>query len=248
MPNQLNIPVTAGTLPPGSCPANGDLQALLDFLVSAMSITFPSSFAGVTASQTRPIDQTQIWLQLDSLGRPIRLYKYVAGAWLAQHPLPSNFVMIWPYTLPDFTTFDGGDGNSLTATSGPMWKAAQDLSGNPILAGQVPLGVGTLKPSGGQVAVTQTGGEDVHSLIVSELAPHSHTTSPLTIASANGNYGGSGPLISNLGNGGSDIQPVQINSTGGLGTPPVVVPHNTLPPYYGVYFIQRTSRQFYAVT
>lgn len=247
-PNPITLPVNAGTLPGGVCPAT--LQDLLNLFSANQSVTFPSTFSGVTASPTKPTDTTQVWLQLDTLGRPVRVYYFAQGAWLSMHNLPPGFILIYPYAAPDFTTFDGGDANALSAISGPMWQLPVDLSGNPILRAQFPLGAGTL-PSGTVIAVTNTGGEEKHVLTVPEMPPHGHALVPRTFSYA----GGPAPA--------EDIQPtasdpnrapdsINTKNTGGDPTtnPPNIAAagHNTLPPFYGVNFLQRTNRLFYSVT
>lgn len=247
MPNQLVLPITAGTLPGGSCPATGDYQGLLNLLAQYLSVIFPTTFSGLVASQTAPVDQTQVWLQLDATGRPQRLYVFAAGSWVSLHPLVPGFIMIWPFVVPDFTTFDGGDANAASATSGPMWQLAQDASGNQILQSQVPLGVGTLPQSGNAVAVGQTGGEELHSLLLGELTPHTHAIAFPEDGGNTGNPQGDTAWFSTII--GGNLTNFTSGSAGGNGaTPPVVVGHNTLPPYYGVYFLQRTNRLYYSAS
>lgn len=159
--------------------------------------------------------------------------------------------MIWPFTTPDFTTFDGGDANALSSISGPMWQTPQDNSGNPILTAQVPLGFGTL-PSGTVIGATSNGGEENHVLITPEMTPHTHQPLNVYLQSANNNFGTGGPLLGNASNGTVSPAAVFNDKTGGdpAATPPnsVAKGHNTLPPYYGVLFIQRSTRLFYAAT
>lgn len=107
------------------------------------------------------------------------------------------------------------------------------------------------------MTVGQTGGEQLHVLATNELTPHTHSLtssgSPagLTVNTANGNNAGSGPLIANLSNGGTNTDPIVVNPAGGdptTGNPPVsAAGHNTMPPYYVVYFLQRTNRLFYSI-
>jgi len=251
MPNQLVLPVTAGNLLPGACPATGDWQGLANLLASIFSVTFPNTFAGLTVSASVPANQSQAWLQLNASGQPVRLYYYASGAWISTHPLIPGFVMIWPYALPDFTTFDGGDSNSLTPTSGPMWQTAMDLSGNPILAAQFPLGVGTL-PSGLAVSVTQTGGEQNHVLALTETPSHSHALHNDNTNTDDANTCLDNPAASGGGGGYLGIQYGGCTRTAFAGGDPAnnnaTDGHNTMPPYYGVYFLQRTQRLFYSVT
>lgn len=240
--NQLILPVKAAPLPQGFCPNN--YQDILAQFASLMTVTFPNTFSGVTASTSPPTDTTQAWFQLDSLGRPTRLYYFAQGKWLSLHPQVPGSVMIWPVALPDFTVFDGGDASAPSAVSGPMWQQAQDSSGNVILAGQFPVGVGTLQPSGTAVGIGATGGEDVHTLTTSEIPVHQHFLS--------------GHFRELTADAASDADGGVVGYTAGAAVPPlpVVQPtdnvgggqsHNNLPPYFAVYFLQRTNRLFYSV-
>lgn len=253
MSNQLILPVTAGTLPSGTCPTGDSLQALLTLFSQYMTVPFPQTFSGLFTGGTPPSDTTQTWLQTDSLGRPVRTYVFAQGSWLSLHPIPSGMIMIWPFATPDFTVFDGGDANALSAVSGPMWQTPQDASGNPILSAQFPLGYGKL-PSGTVITNTSTGGEENHALSVQELAPHSHllaTGVGLNQAVPNGGTStpGVGPFVATTGTNGTTGSTQNTGGDPSTGNPPIsALPHNNMPPYYGVLFIQRSSRLFYSAT
>lgn len=240
----LVLPVTPGTLPAGFCPA--DYQSMLNGFSGAQSVNFPSTFAGVTVSATKPTDTSKAWLQLDTLGRPVRLYYFSQGAWLSQHPMVPGSIIIWAGPQPTFTTFDGGDSNALSAISGPMWQAPVDAGGNPILVAQFPLGAGTL-PSGKVIANGTVGGEENHQLIATEMPPHVHGMSLFSEATAYLNQDAAGGGL--VSSGANFPLPVTVDNAGGdpNTTPRVAAGHNTLPPYYGVYFLQRSNRLFYAV-
>lgn len=241
--NNLVLQVQPGTLPSGTCVPGDSLQALLNVISENQTVTFPASFSGVYTGGTPPSDTTQTWVQTDSQGRPVRTYIFSQGAWLSLHPIPPGMIMIWPFATPDFTTFDGGDANPLSQLSGPMWQTPQDNSGNPILTAQVPLGFGTL-PSGTVIGGGSNGGEETHILSVPEMAPHTHEVENV-VAQNPGNFAGGGYQ-------GSVITNINTDRTGG--NPQAVPPysaaagHNTLPPYYGVLFIQRSARLFYAAS
>lgn len=240
MPNDLVLPIDVATLPNGFCPA--DYQALANGLGAVFTVTFPSTFTGVSVSSTKPSDTTQAWLQLDSLGRPVRLYFFAQGAWLSMHPLVPGHTMIWTTALPDFTTFDGGDANGIGPASGAMWET--------VLSGKFPLGVGTL-PSTATVAVGDVGGNDVTTITptIDNLPPHTHICAAISAAGGSGS-GAELFQANEVANVSQSNVNLVTNNAGGTGTPPVVTPYVTtnLPPYQAVYFLRRTARQFYAVT
>lgn len=249
--NQLVLPVQPGTLPQGFCPAN--YQDMLNFFARYMSVLFPDTFSGINVSSTKPTDTTKSWLQLDTLGRPVRLYYFAQGAWLSQHTLPTGFSMPWFGALPDFTVFDGGDSNTLSSISGPMWQQAVDINGK-VVAAQFLIAAGAL-PSGKILSVGDSGGEENHLLTSAEapITDHSHligfgaTSDVLANTFLNGGVTLTGTIPS------YEMQnrqqaPTQQPLTGTVNNPPSpAVSHNTLPPYTTVYFLQRTARLFYTV-
>lgn len=248
MANQLVLPVTPAQLPQGFCPT--DYQDMLNLFSQNQTVIFPDTFEGLVVSSTAPVDTTRVWLQLDSLGRQVRIYSFSTGAWLSLHPLIPGITILWSGALPDFTTFDGGDANPISAISGPMWELAAEF------AARVPIGVGTL-PSTTVVNVGDTGGEERHTLLPAETPPHSHF-----VANTDADSGSEVPISSGTSieqsytPGGNQAYTLQGTTTtptvglssvvGGSGIPPVTSPHNTLPPYVGVYFLRRTARLFYA--
>src|SRR6185436_19246145 len=74
--------------------------------------------------------------------------------------------------LPDFTTFDGGDTDPLSPISGPMWEEVTTARAKFI------VGVGTMPiaPAGTGLVINvgDTGGEQIHKLITSELPKNKH--------------------------------------------------------------------------
>lgn len=240
---QLELPVSAGVLPSGFCPTS--YQDTLNTYAQYLSVTFPSTFTGITVSATKPADSTQAWQQLDSFGRPTRLYNFAQGAWLSLHPEIPGMTKIWTGALPDFTTFDGGDANALSPISGPMWKV--------VLQQTFIVGAGTLA-SGTVLNIGDTGGEETHKLIATEMPPHVHPLTGLKNDNMSRNdlnilvYPGNNAPFG--GDANANAIP-NTGSTGGdpaTGTPPSAsVGHNTMPPYTVVTFLQRTTRLFYTV-
>jgi hypothetical protein len=266
MPNQTTLPVQAGQLPIGFCPT--DTNALLAAFASAMSVALPDMGAsfGVQSQLSTPSDTSKPWLRLDSLGRPVRLYTFAQGAWLSPHPIPSGLTMWWFTALPDFTLFDGGDSNTISAVSGPMWQQALDASGN-LISAKFPIAAGTL-PSGTVLVPSATGGEEKHILTAAEGVDPSHQhivgrfdstsgntaawllTTPSTSSTVDGAAqrcgGGDNVHTNNL----SQLTGLTSNPdyaiTSGVNNPAAVVGHATMPPWVCGYLLQRTIRQFFS--
>ena len=222
--------VDAGTLQPGSCPST--YQELADLLATIYSVTVSTNNTGILVSATKPGDTTLVWKQLDSSGNPVRDYVFVGGLWLSRHTLEAGSIMLWASALPDFTTFDGGDGGALSLISGPMWAEVTELRA------RFPIGVGTL-PSGTALAVGDTGGEEKHVLTIPEIPAHTHD-GPAN--EADSTSGGDYHAAWTENDGTTPVLPPRATGStgGGLG-------HNTMPPYYTVYFLKRTIKQYFAV-
>lgn len=220
------IPVQPTQLPSGFCPEG--YQSLLNAFSAHQFVDVTGVAGGLTVSATKPSDQSLPWLQLDQFGRPVRIYKFAQGAWLSLHPDVSGKTILWTTTLPDFTTFDGGDALAASAISGPMWEEVTELRA------RFPLGAGTL-PSATAVAIGDTGGEELHVLVIDELPEHAHTVSARTASDINAG----GRTIA--GNG------TEFPDSFNTGTVGADQGHATMPPWLGVAFLRRTSRMYYRV-
>ena len=259
-----DTPINTGQLPNNFCPST--LQAMAEGFGAIYSVTLPAGGGGITISANKPSSTSDIWFQIDSLGRFQRTFLFGQGAWLSAHPLVPGATVWWFSALPNFTIFDGGDANAPGSQSGPMWQQAKDSNSNLIQA-QFVITPGTL-PSGTVVTIGNTGGEEKHILAVAEGAQdpnHTHALgrfgAPSGSAADDGYFfynasaqvvSGSGQKISGEGNG---LQQADISTlTGNYIKSGIVDPaeasvagHNTLPPYVTGYLLQRTTRLFYAV-
>jgi hypothetical protein len=231
------LPVIAGQLPSGFCPTSQ--QDMLNEFSAHQSVNFsPAAGAiSVVVSSTKPTDQTVLWMRLDQFGRPERVYWFASGAWLSVHPLVPGLTQWWFDVLPNFTTFDGGDALALSPISGQMWQQAKNSDGV-VIAAKFPISAGTL-PSGTVLAQGATGGEELHVLTESEL-PILHLY-PNPFAGADFPVGGGSLSGGGLPVGQIKAYPTQTDVGGGLG-------HNNLPNFVVGYLLQRTTRQFYAIT
>ncbi len=249
------LPVVPSQLPAGACPA--DYQAMLNLFSAHQSVLIPdSAVGGISVSASKPADQTRPWLQLDAFGRPIRIYQFAQGSWLSLHPLVSGLTQWWFDVLPNFTTFDGGDANPISALSGPMWQQAKNSNGV-LIAAQFPVAAGTL-PSTAILAQGAVGGEEKHVLTATE-ANHFHGFGDGTTGGIDGSFcirpwsaavvgTGThqidttvnpqvGPAISGGRLGTSDSVPSDVLSDG----------HNCMPPFVVGYLLQRTTRLYFSI-
>lgn len=241
----LTLPIQTSSLPSGFCPT--DYQTMWNGFAAAGFVTFPSTFTGITASATKPTDTTQAWLQLDTLGRPVRIYFFASGAWLSLHPLVSGLTMIWTTALPTMSTFDGGDANPISPISGPMWEVVTTANA------RIPIGVGTL-PSGAVIAVGGTGGQEQVTLDLTNSPAHNHQ---MFVGSSDGSTGGIREALQTVDNphagtaaayklndgaGGDNYVQNTGGDAGGL-----AVAHDNMPPYLGIYLVRRTARLFFVV-
>jgi len=254
------IPVSSGTWPVGKCPSS--YQNLADTLASILSVNITST-TGFVISSTKPSNTALVWFRIDSLGRFLGMYVFGQGAWLSAHPVASGLTMWWFNALPDFTTFDGGDTGGIGPASGPMWQQAKDGNGTLISASFL-IAAGTL-PSSKVLALGGTGGEENHTLTVSEGAQdsaHNHVLGRIKETSDNW-----GMFFSEASSNTINGTVISVTTAGGTGTsqdisacsgpylrsgiidptPGTIVGHNNIPPYVVGYLLQRTSRIFYSV-
>jgi hypothetical protein len=229
MPNLTLITLTPPSLPVGYCPTN--YQQLANDVISGTQATFNSSignsFFNFGASIPALNNQVYPWLDEDG-----NWWIYKDGYWLRKNPVAigSSERRVYVGTTTDLQTYDGGNTNTLSNWSGPMWEVDTEFEA------RFPVGAGTFAASGvvvvqGKVTSTAVAGEDKHTLTVPEIPAHSHNFFPLVTADAN-NGGANGVQYGTTAN-------VATSSTGGDAA------HNNLPPFYGVYFIKRTSRVYY---
>jgi hypothetical protein len=254
--------LNVGNLPQGACPTT--YQAMLNLFGAALSVSIPTA-SGITVSATKPSDTSSIWFQIDSLGRFLRMYIYGQGSWLSSHPIAPGLTMWWFDTLPNFTTFDGGDNNAIGPASGRMWQQAKDGNGTLITA-KFPVTAGTL-PSTTVLALGDTGGEENHTLLSSEGAQdptHKHIIGKFqssgsgcgyVLTETNSNINGTAETVwrtapSNTPTSSSvDALTGSFICTGIVDpTANAIVGHNTMPPYAVGYLLQRSQRIFYSVT
>jgi microcystin-dependent protein len=237
----LLLKIIGGDLPQGYDPATW--QELSNRICLLARAEWPDGKAVVNygPSAPAPADRIYPWIRTNpGTGAIDRVYNYMSGNWISPHPTPpvSDEIRIWKGSLSNLVNYDGGAAGTVTDATGPMWEECTELRA------KFPLGAGTL-PSTTIVAQGDSGGEEKHISTLAEMPIHNHPLNPdnrqddqhnLASGDSVGDYGGSGVYIK------------QYNVTGDAGGDPTTsatLGHNTMPPYYAIYFIKRTARVYY---
>jgi hypothetical protein len=236
MPNLTLITLTPPSLPIGYCPTN--YQQLANDVISGTQATFNSSIGNsfFNFGPTTPALNNQVYPWLDENGN---WWIYKDGYWLRQHPIAAGSAerRIYVGTTTDLQTYDGGNTNAPSNWSGPMWQV------DTLFEARFPVGAGTFAASGvvsvnGTTTSTAVAGEDKHTLVTSEMPSHTHQILDQYInLTQRGSADTSVFSATNRSEGVANLLPT--TSSGGDAA------HNNLPPFYGVYFIKRTSRVYY---
>lgn len=244
MPTNAVIQFQFGGFPDGYCPTS--YQNLGNDFAAALIGYLPGSFITVITGDTEPsaIDRDKPWIRPDG-----RWYQYSApglGTWVARNNLPPGSVMMYAAASEsDIWAFDGGDGtnpttNVPTASTGAMWEMVSQL------AGKIPVGPGTLNPSGTVIVTGSTAGVDQVTLTQAQLPDVDFqvvTRNGDSTLSANViGYGAGGGASSQVFAGAGFPSSNVVADSGGNGDA-----INTMPPYYCIYFIRRTSRIWYTI-
>ena len=236
MPNLTLITLTAPSLPVNYCPAS--YQKLANDIIGGTQATFNSTIGNsfFNFGPTYPAINNRIFPWLDQDGN---WWIYDQSLWLRKNIVAASGYdrRIFVGTTTDLLSYDGGDGTATaTNTTGPMWEVDTEFEA------RFPVGVGAFVASGavavmGKTTSTAIVGEDKHTLTVPEMPKHTHSMTWDSNDTSGGDqlntlyYGPEANIPNNM-----------IKDTGSTGGD---VAHNNLPPFYGVYFIKRTSRVYY---
>lgn len=225
-----NVTVQTATPPEGTCPPwIIELWPQLVGLLTA-NLNGALNVFNYGSSTPAPADQDKPWLKLDASGFPDGQYwVFRDGFWLKRHPLVPGIGALWWGDSTAIDTFDGGEAGDPLQKTGRMWEIVTALTG------RFPIGAGNLpSPSTTVLAVGASGGEENHTLVLSEMTPHDHEV----FAQGRPTDGGStverlAPSVD------IDFSYASTGETGGG------QPHNNMPPYSALHFIRRSTRLFY---
>ena len=250
MPNLTLITLTPPSLPVSYCPLN--YQNLANDIIGGTQAVFNSTIGNsfFNFGPTFPAINNRIYPWLDENGQ---WWIFDQGFWIYKNPVVAGSYerRIFVGTTNDLLSYDGGDGTAVAGdTSGPMWMV------DTLLDARFPVGVGAFAASGsvavlGTATSTSIVGEDQHLLTTAEMPTHTHQVSIKTF----GHGGNDGDRVAADGGTSSptltnnvtafpsstldpDVDAIAANTGGNAA-------HNNLPPFYGVYFIKRTSRIYY---
>lgn len=220
--------ILPGSLPEGYCYPDSP-QVLNVDIVTRIQAFLDQNFPGIWVSNVEPPVnyRDRVWFNTDST----QSYYFISGAWQRKFQWPANDKRAIFYTgdPADVDSLDGGSAGAVGPSTGPLWEIYTDL------AGKVPVGAGTLQPSGTVVAWSDTGGTDQHTLTQAEL-PNVNFQLPVTAGQANGFDADNSQVLGNPANTGLNSLTLQVPS-GGSGTP-----FSTMPPYLVGVWIRRTGR------
>lgn len=225
MPSNQSVTLVKGTVPNGTCfDSVSDLYNTFVDLTTAY-VDGAYSLFNYGPNEPSASDRDKPWIKTGGSSEPERIYIFYSGSWKSLHPVPYNSHerRIWVGSASDLATYDGGN-----VADGPMWEIDTELQD------RFPIGVGDTVAS-----VQGKGGEKDTTLEEKNLPPHSHDLNYTDRAYANGSqHTGEGSFIAG---------PRTVNGMVTAGSGQKSESFTNLPPYYGVYFIKRTSRKYYTV-
>lgn len=202
-------------------------------IVALLYVRFPDDFAVFNFGDSTPAPdkRDRPWFRTNADGTPDKWYVYAMGAWLSKHPVAEGTVIFYEGAEGTIDTFDGGEAGVVSTISGPMWEKVSELDA------RFPIGPGTF-PSTDAVAVGDQGGEEKHALTAAENGPHTHQIGSQD-STADVGAAVSQEFVRDYGSG---TGPAATTSSAGSGDP-----HKTIPPYYAMFALRKTARQFYRV-
>lgn len=219
-------------------------------IAAALQGYLPGAYSTIIRSSTEPAatDRDKVWVQVNADGAMTgRIFTWAYGTWVMQNPRRDPSERVWfEGSEADAWSYDGGDGtdpssNPPTTTTGAMWEYDTNY------AFRFPLMAGT-SDTPTTVSIGDTGGEEKHTLVQTELPdvsfPITQTNDPTLSGTdvwgsgdlGDGSFGGNG-----LASTGTSEEPTRMTiESGGSNTP-----FSVLPPYRVGAWLKPTARQFY---
>lgn len=262
---------TLGTVVTNPCPQT--IQALAQAIINALTSTLPGNFAtfNIGSDVPSPENRDKLWYKVDASCNPLGWFIWTGAAWTSAQPLgssPGTVEHYWSSSLVGLTVAearaaisfrDTGDAYSgapsTTLHTNPFWLLCDGTTvggfTTPDLQGRVIVGAGAGSGLTSR-AVNDSGGEENHTLIESELASHKHAFTAaaqvgigLGGAAVTDYYGsiaipqapGVGREASPAGPSTGNIWPLTSPTPSGAATG-----HNTMQPYRCIYPVVRTNR------
>lgn len=223
MPTIL-LPLLPGTLIPGVC--YNDEQSRLNAYAENLQAQLPGqAYYNYGDSIPAVENNAYPWLRTTDM----RWYRF-SGSWISPVGPEYNVGIrrLWTSSAGLLQTYDGGDTDTPSDRSGPMWEIDHDFDG------RSPMGPGAIE--GSNPAKTLAGGEDygtgAHTLAGSNLPEHRHA-----MKFSQGTDGDTYPSIAT----GSTNDRQYFTEMAGNATP---TPLNNVHPVRGCYIIKWTGRAY----
>lgn len=218
------LPIQPGTLPPGAC-FTSEQQRLNAFSEAQKAVLSGQSYYNFGSTTPAVENNAYPWFRTTD-GR----WYYFSGDWIS--PVGPEYHAgvrrLWASSAGSLQTYDGGDTNTPSDRSGPMWTIDSDFDG------RSPMGPGAIPTS--NPAKTLAGGENygvgAHVLALSHIPEHRHSVQYTNLTSGNGfPQVGTGDTAAHVFN--TDLA--------GSATP---TPLNNVHPVRGLYIIRWTGRLY----
>lgn len=252
------LPITPPSLPSGYCyPA--DPQQFINDAVGGAVVNFDVTGATVVLKQpSQPLNTQRDKLWYNTTTGHTLYYDNPTASWVMPHGEPAGGLAwrIWTGDITTLQTYDGGSIGAAGAVSGPMWEVATAI------AGRMPIGAGDLPDHvNGVVSVTVNGTGGHNELTVAKVNLPIDTIDVKTAVVGQAGVVGAGaePVVGQTYGSDAISGPGSAcdatDSTPGLSgryyTRGQTLPLgdgtalNSVGPYYGVFFIKRTSQRIY---
>jgi hypothetical protein len=275
MATSLPVQVQPVVLADNYCPQSWN-SLNLEIMRARWSVDLGSISTFVTGTSA-PDEETypdSIWIKLDAQGAPLRAYNWSPNlaAWISPHPVPASSpeLRMWRGTPDALKTYEGDDRSGLapSTTAGPFWEIVAAVTG------RVPIGINSathvnappvddtlpgMEPGvdarTGEITLTTEhvpvhghafagtfGGTESNDIAMSRGPNTTIAATAMKVIQGEGSSLIDSPTQAILNWYTHDISSAYPPSSRQITSVP------TMPPGYGVYYIGRTIRVYYAET